>query len=412
MSATTFEVARETVVTELPRRTRRTSFARRVARAIGLTFKAVLGALLCFHWLTSVLVVGWTVRLMRRRILHGWWKRSPVREYIAFDEFASRQGQGSFGGAAPNWILAERFGAVLLRPRADGREPGLMRRIMRLPRATCAGLGWNVRAGLAALFCTYALTLPGCALWLGSWYDGWQNSFHKGYEYAFVGPFTGLLGSALFMLAMLYVPMAWAHLAASADYRAFFQLGFVWRLVRQSLGANLRYAIAFALILLPVSVLRAAPVAFTSIAPAFEDADPATVHQAMNLYFLAAGTYAFLAFVAVHLLAARMYRFSVLKLLRRNPALVCELPQAVYRALGELELIPSDRPAKRHPVVAALAYTGRWTTRPILWAGCLAVWFAVVAQLFISTFLHFIPFWSWMNQPLVHLPSLYFGLSL
>ena len=66
----------------------------------------------------------------------------------------------------------------------------------------------NVKLGVGAIFNTWVLTLPACGLWLFAWYDGWNNSFTKGYEQAGVGPGTELLGVGLFIAAMLYVPMA------------------------------------------------------------------------------------------------------------------------------------------------------------------------------------------------------------
>ena len=113
--------------------------------------------------------------------------------------------------------------------------------------AALGGLAANARMGVKALACTYVLVGPDCFLWFAVWYDGWNNSFNKGYEQAAVGPLTGLLGAALFLAAMLYVPMAWAHLAATGDPRAFFEFGFVRKLIRQRLGAMTLYAAVFSL---------------------------------------------------------------------------------------------------------------------------------------------------------------------
>jgi len=388
--------------------TRSRGFWGGIRSLIVLVFKAVVGTALCFHYLGSVLVVGWTCRLMRRRILHGWWRWSPPRDSISFPAFAARQGRGAISGPLPNWIVSERFGDMLRRPGPTGEPPGAWRKLCRVPRALLDALVWNLRAGLGMLAGTYVLTLPACLIWMTAWFNGWQNSFTKGNEFALVGLFTGVLGVLVFIAAMLYVPMAWAHVAATADARAFFQFSFVSRLIRHRLGASVRFAAIFSLVMLPVSVFRVAPSFFASANPALESLDAAGVRQFMAAYEFACGSYVFLAFVAVHLLAARMYRSAVLALLRRDPATAGDLHPSLYRALGELDLIPAGPPPRRHPLVAVLLGTGRWGTRPLLWLAALVLWFTVVAQIFIAAFLNFIPLLSWLNQPLLHLPSMYF----
>jgi hypothetical protein len=67
-------------------------------------------------------------------------------------------------------------------------------------------------------------------LWLFAWFAGWNNSFHKGYELAFVGPAAGWLGVALFISDMLYVPYAQVRHAVSGERRRFFELGLLRRL--------------------------------------------------------------------------------------------------------------------------------------------------------------------------------------
>src|SRR5947207_8578896 len=70
-----------------------------------------------------------------------------------------------------------------------------------------------------------------------SWYFGWHNSFNKGYEDAFLGLLSGLLGSFLLILALIYVPMAQAHQAAAGEIAAFFQFRVVMRLILTRLTA-------------------------------------------------------------------------------------------------------------------------------------------------------------------------------
>ena len=82
------------------------------------------------------------------------------------------------------------------------------------------------------------MILPVGALWLLSWWGGWQNSFHKGYEQAWVGPVVGLLGIGLFLPVMTYVPLAQARQAATGSWRAFWDLSLIRRLARARRSAT------------------------------------------------------------------------------------------------------------------------------------------------------------------------------
>jgi hypothetical protein len=358
--------------------------------------RSIVGIALCFHPLTALLVVGWTFRLMRRRIHRAWWKRSPERERLAFDDYAQELGIEIAAGATPRWLLGER---------------GEWGRLRRLPAALAGGLVANLRAGVVATACTYAVTFPGCFLWLAAWYDGWNNSFNKGYEQAAVGPATGLLGNALFILAMIYVPMAWGHMAAAGDGRAFFQFALVMRLVRHRLGAVVIYAWLFSVLTLPTSIMRLMPGFFTSIDPTLATASAERIQRVAQQYIGVCGVYVFLAFVAAHLLAGRLYRTAVLKLLERDPAAAEELPGAIQRGLARLGLLPAEPARRRHPLVRVVLGTGGLGVKAALWVALVVLWFGVVVQIFIAEFINYHPVVGWLNQPLVHLPSLYFSVA-
>ena len=365
-----------------------------------------VGILLCANPWTAALVVGWTFRAMRRRILRAWWRRSPRRDEIDFDAWIAERGDGIPAGPLPRWLLSERFLERLRRPGTDGNAPGRLRIASRLPGGLFGGLSSNLSMAIRAVGCTYLVTLPACGLWLGSWYDGWNTSFTKGYENAFVGVQTGLFAHALFIAAMLYVPMAWAHLAASGRARAFFQVGLIARLVWWSGGSMALYALAFAAATLPVLLLRAAPFAFVLDDPAYwAAADPAEVRQLAEQYEMAAGVYLFAAFVGMHLLAARVYRSALPRLLADDPARADDLPTVLRDDLRTLALIPAEAP-RRGPLVRASRWSARTTVNVLAGFSAALLWFAVVAEVYVGQFFNFIPWAGWLNQPLIHLPCL------
>lgn len=175
--------------------------------------KFLAAAVLCLNPVTSLFVVGWMQSLQRRKILKVW-------------------------GAEPPPPLS----------------------------------AWRTfRAGLAAYANTAVLTIPGCVLWMFAWYDGWNNSFHKGYEQAWVAPSVGVLGSALFIAAMLYVPIAQARQAVAGDWRAFYAFRVVWSVTRAKWLSCLGLAAAYAALTLPVTLLRMAPNFIGNYIPAGAD---------------------------------------------------------------------------------------------------------------------------------------------
>ena len=390
----------------IARRSRTSGYAHGAASFVMAVVRLAIGVVLCTQYVTSVLAVGWTFRLMRRRTLRSWWKVSPRRAEVDFGAFAGRHGLPVSAGWTPRWLIAERFQERVRRPAPDGSRPGRLRMTLRLPRALVGSLAANFRAGLAALACTYAATLPGCLLWSVAWYDGWNNSFQKGYEQAFVGPSIGLLGSLLFIAAMLYVPTAWGHLAAVGDPRAFFDFKFVARLIRGRIGANALFAATFALLTLPATILKVWPLIAVGFVPELETASPERVAEIASWMNLASAAYLFPAFVVLHLLAARTYRKSLLKQLERDPELASALRPGLFAMLDELSLLSAVPVYRRNPVITAALGTGRLGWKATAWTATVLLWSFMVAQFFLAAFLVYHPYTEWMIQPTIHLPSL------
>src|SRR5262249_20136190 len=144
----------------------------------------------------------------------------------------------------------------------DGEPPGLLRLAGRAVVLPFRSLWDNATIGLMALTAVFFLTGWGSLLMTFSWEFGWNNSFHKGYEIAFIGPATGIAGLLLFGVAMMYVPMAVAHMAVTGDFRSFFEFRVVWRLIR---ARSLTYTLLLGLIAffgLIQEIFKVAPLGF------------------------------------------------------------------------------------------------------------------------------------------------------
>lgn len=319
--------------------------------------KGLWAAALCLNPVTSLWVVGWTQALQRRRVLRAW-------------ATASR------GETSPDDFIG-----------AQDAELSAWR---------------TFTAGALAYFNTAVMTLPGAVLWMFAWYDGWNNSFHKGYEQAWVAPVVGLLGSVLFIAAMLYVPLAQARQAAAADWRAFYAFRVVWSVTRAKWLSCLGLAASYAALALPVTLLRMAPNFFGNAIPA--GAGEAAAGDFLLKYSYGACLYVLAAGTALRLAAARVYAAGVLELVKDGVVAEADLAPAERAALGRLGLLRAEAPEPRHPVLRVLGWAGTRTGRAVSLSGAVALWAAFVFQVFATQFINFTPRSTWLNQPLVQLP--------
>ncbi len=386
---------------------KRTSRMWRAARfLLGWAWRILVGARLCFvyfvlSYFTSIAVFGWTYRWMRGLVLYGWWKQSRFRDEGTFEEFCARLGPDAPAGR-PRWFVQERVAAHLNRPTRRGRAPGVVRKLGRCLVVPWHSLWLNFTIGVQGLFCTYLLTGFPCLLMYFSWRFGWLNSFHKGYEEAALGAVMGLTGIALFCLAMLYVPMAQIHQAATGRAAAFFDFAFVWQLIRARLAAYVGLAVLLGLASLVLEITRVAV-----LTDGFPGNDPDTTDAEGFAYF-----YTYLSWVAVYLfvallllrgLAAVIYRAAVLKVLRRGWVAFEELHPVLAGWLEKLDMRPVPVPG-RSGLLKVARLTGGWGYRRALYAVLFLVWFAFCARFYVGYFLVANDWKGFLVQPLIQLP--------
>lgn len=361
-----------------------------------------LGAICALNLFASVLVVGWTYRLMQRTVLRYWWKCSDrsLGGEPPEDDFANRT-LGQEWAHWPNWVVQQNLGAVL---RAGCGRVGVFGRVRWLIRAFGASAWKNLAIGVQGIFNTWVVTMPGCVLWLFAWYDGWNNSFNKGYEQAPVGPLTGLLGVGLFIAAMLYVPMAQARQAATGDWKAFYQFRLVRELLRRRWLASVGLAALYSLVSIPmVLVLRSAPAFFQQMMPDSLDWPTARAHEFLMGYYFWCSVGLIGAVVALRLAAARLYAGALLAAVQAGTA-QRYLTGSEREALLQLGLLEKRAIRTRHVVVRAVGWSGSRLARSAAFVVVLILWFSFVAQIFVSEFLNYHPALGWLNQPLVQLP--------
>jgi hypothetical protein len=371
-----------------------------VWKTVVLFWKYFVGALFCQSILGSVAVIGWTYRLSQRVALRYWWARSDRKQPAArLADHLARHDPAHEHLHWPNWFSAQNFRDAIHR----NANTSTASHLWQLTKALFRSLGANVKIGLQGIFNTWVLTMPACILWLFSWYDGWNNSFNKGYEQAIVGPAVGWLGIMLFIAAMMYVPLAQARQAVTGDWRSFYNFSFVWGLVRRHWLACLVLAGFTSLFFLPLMIMKTAPQFFGTDAKLANMSDKQVI-QFLNGYFLACAFLVFPLFIALRVLAARIYARAILHGVQTGEISVTDLAPRECLELQRLNLIQVNPPRSRHVLVRV----ARSTTSLVLFgAGIWAtafLWFTFVAQLYISEFFSYHGVIGWLNQPLVQLP--------
>ena len=374
--------------------------ATRRQRVLVFPLKFLLGMVFCQGLLGSVLVVGWTYRLARRMALQLWFRRSG-RPQTA-EGFVAFLAAGDWRALAewPNWFWRQDFRGIL-RSRA---EAGMGSQAVAIVRGLFSSLWLNFWTGLSALLCTCALVLPAGILWWFGWYDGWNNSFNKGYEQAAVGPLISVLGIAWFIGVMFYVPLAQARQAVSGHWRGFFDFRFIWRLARANRLACVGLAVLYCALAAPLNILKATPTFWPQMNSALADLPPARALATLNHYYFWCALWMFPAYVALRLVAARIYARAILRGVQAGKILAAELHPFERDALSQLGLLELRPRPQRSRFLRFVAWSTTRVGRCVAATVMVLLLFAFVAQNYISEFICYHGARSWLNQPLVQLP--------
>jgi len=364
-----------------------------------LAWKYLVGVLFCQHPVTAVMVVGWTGRLMQRRVLRSWWQKSPlVGQGVSYEQFVATLPEAHTPQGFPNWFWRE--------PRLpDSQTPsqGVAGwAVSRFLHRALGSLADNIRQGCTGALSIFLFTLPATSLWLCAWVLGWNISFFKLYEQSELGVSLGLFGILLFVLAMLYVPLAHTRQVVTGQWRAFFDFRFNWRLARCNAAVMLPVALVFAVLSLAIMILRIAPY-YIGTSPHFEGFSVEQLRQWLDRYHLAAGAVLLPTYVFVWLFVAKAYARAALAQYTAHAP--CPSLRGLEReALARLQLPPRESRFANRPILRTTSRTcGRAVTLALVVLTCLG-WFAVAAELFVAQFFNYMPGTAWLNHPLVLLP--------
>lgn len=350
---------------------------------LGILWIILVGTILCFNapilsYFTSLMVIGWLQRWMRCRILFAWWHGSAHRAVVDPSPMLETTTTGQ-PITRPRWILSEKSWWP-------------------------AALWSNLREGFVTFLCITLVLGPGCVLMLFAWEMGWLNSFNKGYEQAWIGPTTGILGSLLLIMGLIYVPMARAHMAAAGDARAFFDARLIWRLIRARLLAYVGLIALVVIASVPLTILKSFPAFFDQFEPwATALDDDAQMIELLRAYYLRMALFLFISLLVIHAVAARVYRKAVTAGLRGGWFEPSDLPPRVAALLAQLDLLPALALRSRG-IVKILRWTWDWYWRRLLYVSLFLLGVAFAVMIHAGEFVNYHPFVGFMNHPLLQLP--------
>ncbi len=310
-----------------------------LARLWGSLFSLFVGALLCLTAPTSLIALGWIMRRMR---------------FVALRK-------SGISTEAPGWVL--------------GRGKGVSRLV--------SGLAQSIREGIMAATSMSLAAAPFAVIWLLSWWAGWENSFSKGYEQAFVGPLLGLVGVAIFCVVMIWFPLALAHQAVENRALALFEWRKVRSAVRHTGWGYFALALATVFLALPVFAGRGLVTFASGIVPGFDEMTTEDIASMARTIDLVLAAYVFAALVFLRSWSARIYASAMMRALSGSDA---DLWQDSRLFGGQLR---GQRSWKvTHWVRLALISM---------------VWFGLAAQIFVAQFLNH-DWHLWITHPFFLLP--------
>jgi len=368
-------------------------------RAVVFPVKFFIGMLFCQGMLVSLMVVGWSYRFAQRAAFKHWWKRSAHREGGGtFTEFLGADEATAGQVDWPNWLIEQNFLALFSAP-ADGNRG---RRLWDIFRGFTVGLRRNLVLGIQGAFNLFLLTLPAGLMWWFGWDYGWNISFYKGYEQSLIGTGVFAIGSLFFVGVMFYLPLAQARQAVTGDWRAFWSVGLVIRILRAQWIWVLLFSGLFALLCVPVLALKTA-LPFLS-----EPLEIDTVEKAIKLvtqFSFGATVYVLPAYVLLRVLAAKIYAHGILRAVQEGSLRLDELAPGERAVLQRLDLHDHKPPEHRHWFWKIARWLGSRLGQFFSASVLFLVWLALIAGIVFTEFLAYHEAGrGWWNQQLIGLP--------
>ena len=331
--------------------------------SLGAVFSIVVAIALALTPVTAILVLGWLMRMMRRE--------AAIALVRAGEPAMKRR-------AAKDRLAAVDIFAPL------ARFPGWLR-----------GFGDTVKSGLRATLALALATLPFGVVLLLAWWAGWENSFNKGYEQAWVGPLVSLIGVIIALFVLIHLPMSLAHHAAEQRIGAIWELRVIRQLIARVRWRYLALSLVSIALAAPLFLAQILPTFIENIKPELATASAEEVQQFAHLWHLGFTAYLIVMLVILRRWAARLYARALVRQGLAPGAFASSssgFARSISHALTLPEFEAHEAPGRVGGLIATL----------LLAAG----WFGFIAALYVAQFANH-AWWNWLNLPAVALPWIF-----
>src|SRR5262249_9974520 len=151
---------------------------------------------------------------------------------------------------------------------------------------------------------------------------------------------------------------AQARQAVSGNWRGFYQFRIVWSIVRLRWVACTGLALLYAMLAIPLNVLKTFPMFFLHNHPEMADLSDAGLLNVLNGYFFWCGLPMFIGFVLLRFVAARIYASGLVSLVQAGRLSATALSTFEHEALAGLGLLEPKPGPVRSRFVRFVAWTG------------------------------------------------------
>ena len=348
---------------------------RRLLAYLSKPLKFLLGVLSSLTPLSAVILMGWLTRLSELKTIKFLVMQTPDDTTT---KIAARLSTADVLSKWPNWFAGNPTFLPEHAP-TNSLSPYL------------GGLSANITMGLKSLFALAILTLPFSTLWLLGWWSGWQNSFTKGYENAFAGPVISIIGIAIALISLSYLPMAWAHFSLERRISAFFEIGRVLHLVRVAGWRYLLLALCYVFASLPIFFATVSPIFIEQMRPDILSMAPDEIEGLRGGFHFWTSVYLVAAHIFLTSLGARIYARSLTGLHASDRQEWNELRLIQIAEKYAIDINPVKKPL---PGMIPAAFMAIFLA---------VIWFGFVAQIYVGQFMNY-KWWSWLNHPLIQIP--------
>ncbi len=203
---------------------------------------------------------------------------------------------------------------------------------------------------------------------------------------------------------MFYVPLAQARQAVTGEWRSFYEFRLVWNIARLRWLSCVGLAMLYVVFAIPLTVMKTGPMFGFQSHPELSAVTDMQLLKYLNDYFFRCALIVLPAYVALRLIAARIYASGILSLVQMGNIPSSLLAQNERDILERLDLLTVRQQPERHYLVRFIAWTGTRLGRTVGGFALALIWFGFVAQIYIGEFLNYHGARGWLNQPLVQLP--------